>query len=116
GVIGYICIGVDMVPYRGRLALRIARTLLALTCLALYARNTDGRLNSVIAVLAAYVVYSVGALFEARFDSNVRAAIALVADTAFFGFWIYMGGSAGGGWLAPLLCGYVLASAAMIHD
>ena len=46
-----------MVPYRGRLALRIARVLLALACLAWYVRAADERFTSVVAVLA-YLVYS----------------------------------------------------------
>ena len=55
-----------MVPYRGRLALRIARIVLALACLALYAKTADAPSTPVITVLAAYVVYACGALFEAR--------------------------------------------------
>jgi signal transduction histidine kinase len=105
-----------MVPYRGRLAIRIARTVLALACLIWYVKASDERLNSVIAVLAAYVVYAVGALFEARFDSNVRAGIALIADTAFFGFWTFMAPASGATWMSTLLCGYLLTSAVTLHD
>ena len=104
-----------MVPYRGRLALRIARLVLALACLACYARATGLRLTPVLAVLAAYVVYSLGVLFEAKYDSTIRGAIALIADTAFFGFWIWV---AGAGWtpVSTVLCGYLLASAVVLHD
>jgi signal transduction histidine kinase len=105
-----------MVPYRGRLALRLARMLLALACLAWYARSTDTRFTSVIALLAAYAVYSVGALFEVKFDSSVRNAIALIADTAFFGFWLWIAAPGGAGWMSTLLCGYLLASAVVLHD
>jgi signal transduction histidine kinase len=110
-----------MVPYRGRLALRIARVLLALACVAWYVRAADERSNSILAVLAAYLVYSLGALFELRFDSPVRAGIALVADTAFFGFWSWVVASGwvawpAAGWMSTLLCTYVLASAAVLHD
>ena len=109
-----------MVPYRGRLALRIARIALAAACLAWYARAADERFTSILAVLAAYLVYAIGALFELRFDSPVRADIALVADTAFFGFWSWMVASGwvgwpAAGWISALLCGYVLASAVMLQ-
>ena len=110
-----------MVPYRGRLALRIARVLLALACLGWYCRSADERFTSVLAVLAAYAVYAIGALFEAKFDSSIRAGIALIADTVFFGFWNWLIaagwlGWPSSGWLAALLCGYLLASAAILHD
>jgi signal transduction histidine kinase len=110
-----------MVPYRGRLAIRIARIVLALACLAWYARAADERFPSLLAVLAADLVYAIGVLFELRLDSPVRARIALVADTAFFGFWSWIAGSglAGGpavGWVSMLLCAYLLASAVLLHD
>jgi signal transduction histidine kinase len=110
-----------MVPYRGRLALRIARVILALACLGWYWRTADERFTSVLAVLAAYAVYAIGAVFETRFDSPVRAGIALVADTVFFGFWNWLMAAGwlawpSGGWFSALLCGYLLASAAVLHD
>jgi signal transduction histidine kinase len=110
-----------MVPYRGRLALRIARVALALACLAWYWHAADERFASVLAVLAAYTVYAIGALFELKFDSPVRGEIALAADTAFFGFWMWLIAAGwlawpAAGWLAVLACGYVLASAAVLHD
>ncbi len=110
-----------MVPYRGRLALRIARVALALLCLAWYARAADERFASILAVLAAYAVYAIGALFEAKFDSAIRAGVALIADALFFGFWNWLIAAGwlawpGAGWPATLLCGYLLASAAVLHD
>src|SRR5580658_2560401 len=110
-----------MVPYRGRLAIRIARIALALACLAWYARVADERFPSLLALLAAYLVYAIGVLFELRLDSTVRARIALVADTAFFGFWSWIAGSGwtGGpavGWMSAMLCAYLLASAVLLHD
>src|SRR5580704_2717282 len=110
-----------MVPYRGRLALRIARAILAVTCLVWYARVADERFTSVLALLAAYVVYSAGALFELRFDSPVRAGIALIADTTFFGFWSWVAASGwvgwpAAGWMSALLCCYVISSAALLYD
>ncbi len=110
-----------MVPYRGRLALRIARMLLALACLVCYIWIAGVRFTSVLAVLAAYTAYSLGTLFELRFDSQLRASLALVADTAFFGFWIWVAGSVLADWSAPewisaFLCGNLLASAVLLHE
>jgi signal transduction histidine kinase len=110
-----------MVPFRGRLALRIARIVMALACLAWYARVADERFTSILAVLAAYLAYSIGAMFELRFDSPLRAGIALIADTTFFAFWswVVVSGWVGwpaAGWISASLCGYLLASAVILHD
>jgi signal transduction histidine kinase len=112
--------GADMVPYRGRLALRIARLVLAIACLAGYGWIAGTRFTSVLALLAAYAVYSLGSLFELKFDSPARAAIALVADAAFFGFWIWVTASflvgwTAAPWLSAFFCGYLLASAVIQH-
>lgn len=108
--------GVEMVPFRGRLGLRISRLVLAVAGVAWHIRTAEARLTPVLAVIAAYVVYSVGVLFESRFDSTIRARIALVTDTAFFGFWIWSAGAAGPRWMSTLLCSYLLASAVILHD
>src|SRR5579862_3497891 len=110
-----------MVPYRGRLALRIIRIVLAAACLAWYVRAADERFTSVLAVLAAYLVYAAGVMFEVRLDSPARARIALIADTAFFGFWSWVAGSGfvgwpAAGWLSAFVCAYLLASAVLLHD
>jgi len=110
-----------MVPYRGRLALRIARIALAVACLVWYVRVADERFTSILAVLLAYVAYAVGSFFELRLDSPFRARIAIIADTVFFGFWSWMAvagwiGWPSAGWMSALLCGYVVASAALLHD
>lgn len=110
-----------MVPYRGRLALRIARIGLAAACLAWYALRADERFTSILAVLAAYLVFAVGTLFELRFDSPVRARIALLADTVFFAFWMWVVASGwvgwpSAGWITAILCAYLLASAVLLHD
>jgi signal transduction histidine kinase len=110
-----------MVPYRGRLAVRIARIALAAACVICYARLADERFPSLLAVLAAYLIYAIGVLFELRLDSPFRARIALVADAAFFGFWSWIAGSgwlagSAAGWMSTLLCAYLLASAVLFHD
>lgn len=110
-----------MVPYRGRLALRLARVAVSLGCVGWYARGADERFTSILAILAAYAVYAIGAVFELKFDSRLRAGIALVADTAFFGFWSWLIAAgllswATAGWLSALLVAYLLASASALHD
>ncbi len=110
-----------MVPYRARLLLRIARISLAVACLAWYGWVAGARFTSVHAVLAAYLVYAIGSMFEWRFDSPSRAALALIADTGFFGFWTWVAaavvpGWVAAGWLSAWICGYLLASAVMLHE
>jgi signal transduction histidine kinase len=110
-----------MVPYRGRLALRIARIAIAVACLVWYAAGADARFTSILAVFAAYVVYSIGTLFELRLDSPARAGIALIADVVFFAFWNWVVASGwigwpAAGWMSAALCGYVAASVAVLHD
>jgi signal transduction histidine kinase len=110
-----------MVPYRGRLALRIARVALSLGCVGWYAHAAEEPFTSIVAVLAAYGVYALGSLFELKFDSPLRAGIAIVADAAFFGFWSWLIGAgwiswSSGGWLEALLAAYLLVSAAALHD
>jgi len=102
-----------MVPYRGRLALRISRLVLAVACGSWYASKAGLGLNWVTALLAAYLMYSVGTLFEVRFDSPIRSAIAIVADATYFGLWTWL---APQGWEASLTCGYLLASTVLLHD
>lgn len=102
-----------MVPYRGRLSLRIARTVLALACLAWYGIAGQLHLNWFTALLAAYAVYSLGAIPEIRFDSTTRSAAGLLADSAYFALWIW---AAPGAWMPAFSACYVLASAVILHD
>ena len=55
-----------MIPYRGRLALRIARLVLAVACGAWFAMAGGVGVNWITALLAAYVLYAIGGLFEIR--------------------------------------------------
>ncbi len=110
-----------MVPYRGRFALRIARLVVAAACLISYVRATGWRFTWVVALLAAYLVYAVGSMFEVRFDSTWRTNLGLVMDTAFFGFWTYLSpggwtGSTPAGWMSALDASYLFASAVMLQD
>jgi signal transduction histidine kinase len=110
-----------MVPYRARLYLRIARIILAVACLLWYAWVAGARFTSVHAVLAAYLVYAIGTMFESRFDSPFGAAVALIADAGYFGFWTWVSaavvpGWVAAGWLSAWICGYLLASAVLLHE
>lgn len=100
-----------MVPYNIRFALRVARVVLAMACLAWYP-FTGGRISASLLFLAAYAIFAVGTLFEAGFDSPLRATTALVVDVAFFAFskWFLPVG-----WAPALAYGYVLLSAVLLH-
>lgn len=102
-----------MVPYRGRLAFRVARTVLGFSGLLWYGFTEGWHLTWVIAVLTAYAVYALGAIPEIRFDSSTRAAIGLVVDAMYFGVWCWVAPSS---WVPALAAGYLLASAAILHD
>src|SRR6266481_9927670 len=102
-----------MVPYQGRFALRIARVVLALTCLAWYPFTTGAHISSSLVFLIAYAIFAVGTLFETRFDSAPRAIVALVIDFAFFAFckWLLPVD-----WASALAYGFLLVSAATLHE
>src|SRR5438552_3059148 len=102
-----------MVPYHGRLALRVARLVLAVVCAAAYVRTVGFGQNWVTALIAAYGVYSLGAVFAARHENPVRAATAIVADATNFAIWTWQ---APGNWEPALACGYLLGSTVLLHD
>jgi signal transduction histidine kinase len=102
-----------MVPYRGRLALRIARLILAIACVTAYVRTAGFGQNWVTALIAAYTVYSLGAVFAVRYDGPLRAATAIVADATNFAIWTWQ---APGDWQPALACGYLLGSTVLLHD
>jgi signal transduction histidine kinase len=102
-----------MVPYHGRLALRIARLVLAVACLLWFLRGAGLSFTWVTAILSAYVVYSVGALLEIKFDTPLRAAIGSSADAVFFALWVWIEPA---GWPPPLACALLLASAMLLLD
>lgn len=102
-----------MVPYHGRLALRIARLVLALACATAYIRTAGFEQNWVTALVAAYTVYSLGAVFAVRHETSIRAATAMVADATNFAIWTWQ---APGDWQPALACGYLLGSTVLLHD
>jgi len=100
-----------MIPYQGRAAIRVARVVLAFTCLAWYP-FTGGRISSSLVFLIAYAIFAVGALFETQFDAPPRAVVALVIDFAFFTFckWLLPAE-----WASALAYGFLLVSAAVLQ-
>jgi signal transduction histidine kinase len=102
-----------MVPYRGRLALCIARLVLAAVCATAYVRTAGFGQNWVTALIAAYTVYSLGAVFAVGQTNPVRAATAIVADATNFAIWTWQ---APGDWQPALACSYLLASTVLLHD
>jgi signal transduction histidine kinase len=110
-----------MVPYRGRFALRIARLVLSAVCLVAYVRSTGWRFTWIVALLAAYLAYAIGAMFEVRFDSTWRTNLGLVIDTAYFGFWTFLApggwtGSTAAGWMSSIDGAYLFSSVVLLQD
>lgn len=102
-----------MIPYRGRLSLRIARIVLAVACLGWYALTAGPHVTWMTALLAAYLVYALGALIEVRFDKTMRSPVGMVADALYFALWSYV---APGAWMPAGAAAYLLASAALLQD
>ncbi len=102
-----------MVPYHGRLALRSVRLVLAVACVVAYVRTAGFGQNWVTALIAAYTVYSLGAVFAVRYEGPLRAATAIVADAANFAIWTWQ---APGAWQPALACSYLLGSTVLLHD
>jgi signal transduction histidine kinase len=102
-----------MVPYRGRLALRVARLVIAAACAAWYVRKAGLELTWVSALLAAYLIYAAGLLLDISHDSRLRLAVSIVADATFFAIWAWLEPE---GWEAALACAYLLASAVLLTD
>src|SRR5579871_760400 len=102
-----------MVPYRGRLSLRIARTVLAVACLGWFGLTAGLHVNWLTAVLAAYAVYSLGELPELGYPSATRTAIGLLIDTAYVALWSSVAPAA---WMPAVAAGYLLASGVVLLD
>jgi signal transduction histidine kinase len=102
-----------MVPYHGRLALRGTRLALAIGCATAYIRTAGFGQNWVTALIAAYTVYSLGAVFAVRYESPLRSATAIVADATNFAIWTWQ---APGDWQPALACSYLLGSTVLLHD
>jgi signal transduction histidine kinase len=109
-----------MLPYAWRLAIGVARTLLAMSCLALFILFGKGPVPWGLAPLAAFLIYSAAALWRSTHASGEPLAI-LFIDAAALGVWIaFTAGAAYGGplWFAASSAAYmfVLAIAVLNHQ
>jgi signal transduction histidine kinase len=102
-----------MVPYRGRLALRVARVVVAFASSIWFVSHSGFHLTWVMALMAAYAVYSIGALLQVKFDSPVRAAIGSSADAGFLALWCWLDPAS---WPAVLAAANLLVPAAILQD
>ena len=102
-----------MIPYRGRLSLRVARTVLALACLGWYGLTAGLHVNWLTALLTAHTVYSFGALSEVRFVSLMRSPVGVLVDTLYFGLWAWF---APGTWMPSMAAAYLLGSTCIVQD
>src|SRR5258706_3894569 len=102
-----------MVPYQGRTTIRVARVVLALSCLGWYPFPPGAGISSSLVFLIAYAIFALGTLFETRFDSAPRAIVALVIDFAFFmvSKWLLPID-----WASALAYAFLLVSAALLHE
>jgi signal transduction histidine kinase len=101
-----------MLPYRGRMALRVARVALAFATLGAYPFIEGARISAALALLVAYGIFATGTLYKADFDVQPRAMISLAIDGAFFAYCLWLLPLA---WAPPMALGYLLASAALLH-
>jgi signal transduction histidine kinase len=89
---------------------------LSLVCLALILAAPASRTWWALAVVLLYAAYGIASLFEPKFESTARSAIAILSDTVFFGAWIVVAPPGFGVWFSAVVCAYVLASAFLMHD
>lgn len=87
--------------------------MLALASMGWYVISAGLSVTWVIAVMAAYAVYAVGALLEVKFDTPIRAAIGTSADAAFLALWCWLDAAS---WPAAMAAANLLASAAILLD
>lgn len=102
-----------MVPYRGRLALRIARLSVSLVCAAWYWYSAPLELNTLWMLLAAHAVYSAIECIDIGYETRLRSWLAFAADAAYFVLWTW---TAPDEFQAPLACAFFLASTVLLHD
>src|SRR6516225_5920288 len=112
-VIVFIFTAADMIPYRGRLSLRVARVALALAGLLAYEITAAVRMDGVTGMLAAYALLSLFLLPERRPHAPWYEAVVLVADLAYFGVWIRV---APNSWMSAASLSYLLTSVVLLHE
>ena len=79
-----------MVPYRGRLALRIARLVLSVIATGWYLRAGVFEPVWVLALLGAHLLYAIFGITDMGHETPVRAAINTAVDGVFFCLWVLL--------------------------
>ena len=102
-----------MVPYRGRLSLRIGRVALAVAGIGWHEFKAGVHLDGLTTLLAAYAAFSLCLLPERRHQTPWLDAVALLADLAYFGLWSRL---APQGWMPLASLSYLLTSAALLCE
>src|SRR5262249_28942743 len=101
-----------MVPYRGRMALRVTRVALAFATLGAYPFIEGARISANLAFLVAYAVFGTGTLYQTRFDNRPSALAPVAIDAAFFAYGLWLLPLT---WLPALTLAYLLTSAAILQ-
>lgn len=102
-----------MVPYRGRLALRIARIVLSVAATGWCLRAGFGEPAWALALMGGHLLYAIFAAIEMGHETPVRSAIATAVDTLFFALWVVFAPRA----FQPVFAaGYLLLSTALLHS
>jgi signal transduction histidine kinase len=102
-----------MVPYRGRMALRVTRVALAFATLGAYPFIEGAHVSSHLAFLVAYAVFGTGTLYQTRFDNRPSALVPVAIDAAFFAYGLWLLPLV---WLPALTLAYLLTSAALLQS
>lgn len=102
-----------MVPYRGRFAFRIARLILSLACAGWYLQAGGFRGLTATVLLALHAAFAIFALTRGDIGSPVRWRITLAVDAGYYALWLWIAPEA---WQTILACGFLLVSAALLHD
>jgi signal transduction histidine kinase len=100
-----------MIPYWGRLALRIARVVLAALCAVAYGAEFGAGSSWMLAALAVHGIFATAAWLHVAHDTPARAALATAVDLGYFGLWTWIAPS---GWQPVLAAAYLMGSSVLI--
>jgi signal transduction histidine kinase len=104
-LIASIYTGAEMVPYWGRLSLRIARAVLAIVAFA-------WRAPSAAVLLGIYAVIALLLVYEPRRRARWLNAASLAADTAYLALWCRIGPDS---WVPAVFGSYLMTSAVVLE-
>lgn len=104
-----------MLPHSWRRFLSIVRLVLALSCLALQLIAFNLAVTETVAILTAYIVYSAIAVLWRGLEDTPYSLFALAIDFLFF-MMASMAPVSYGPWIAAVFYGYLMVSAAILHN